>query len=129
MKAHRRGYGVFRLDGHYWLAPRLAYVLTHGDIMPGLCVLHSCDNRRCCNPQHLRLGTLAENNQDRAHKGRTARQYGEKHGNAKLTNADVIAIRSLYARGTFTQRRLGALFHVSQTVVGDIVRRQAWPHI
>lgn len=123
------GYGFFKWRGRQWRAPRVAYHLTHPDFDLRQCVLHRCDNPACCNPQHLFAGTKGDNNRDRAAKGRTRPNFGERHHNSKLTEPDVRAIRHLYATGDFTQHRLGRMFGVTQTVVGDIVRRVAWPHV
>lgn len=49
---------------------RLAYMLFKGEITPGMNVLHSCDVRHCCNPDHLRLGTISDNKQDELQRGR-----------------------------------------------------------
>lgn len=65
------GYGRIKLPGPiYRQAHRVAYELAKGPIPEGMNILHECDNRRCCNPDHLRTGTQAENVQDAMHKGR-----------------------------------------------------------
>ncbi len=68
---HSRGYGIFYLTGHTQiLAHRLALALATGTIPEGAYALHSCDNPPCCNPNHLRWGTQAENMHDAASRGR-----------------------------------------------------------
>lgn len=64
------GYGVLNTRQlKDFTAHRFAYVLAYGD--PGsLHVLHRCDVRTCCNPDHLFLGTIADNNKDMTRKGR-----------------------------------------------------------
>jgi hypothetical protein len=64
------GYGQLMYDGRYQVAHRVAYQLTKGSIPAGLVVMHSCDNPPCVNPDHLSLGTVADNNADRDRKGR-----------------------------------------------------------
>ncbi|MDX1253654.1 MAG: HNH endonuclease signature motif containing protein, partial [Oceanisphaera sp.] len=63
------GYGNLRADKVYRRAHRTAYELCHGNIPDGMCVMHSCDVKLCCNPAHLSVGTLAENTRDAAEKG------------------------------------------------------------
>ncbi|WAX26259.1 hypothetical protein [Ralstonia phage p2106] len=63
-----RGYGLFWFEGKLWQAHRASYKIHHGD--PGEVVMHSCDNTRCVNPEHLESGTQVDNIADRDRKGR-----------------------------------------------------------
>jgi hypothetical protein len=86
----RNGYGLFTVSGRRLGAHRVVYTLIRGEIPEGFCVLHQCDNPGCVNPEHLFLGTNADNVADRNAKGRTARgrdtvppekrARGERHG-------------------------------------------------
>src|SRR5512138_3094264 len=91
-------YGLFNVRlGKSVLAHRVAYELAKEPIPDGMCVLHRCDNPPCVNPDHLFLGTDADNTRDRVQKGRAA--SGERNSQAKLTPALVMAIRRAAARG------------------------------
>ena len=123
------GYGGFKVDGRILLAHRVAWILTYGSIPNGMCALHRCDNQGCCNPKHLFLGTKVDNNADRDRKGRNNCAHGEQQGLSKLTEEQVLEIRSRYAAGDISQRKLGGEFGVSQVTIGAITRRRTWTHI
>uniref|UniRef100_A0A6M3J763 Putative homing endonuclease n=1 Tax=viral metagenome TaxID=1070528 RepID=A0A6M3J763_9ZZZZ len=81
---HHTGYGLITDDDQRQLrAHRVAYEQIHGAIPPGRCVLHRCDNRRCVNPAHLWVGTFADNNMDKIHKGRQNVKSSTAHWNFK----------------------------------------------
>lgn len=72
------GYGKFSVEQQTLRAHRIAWIISFGDIAPGLCVCHTCDQPTCVNPAHLWLGTPTENAADRDRKGRQAK--GETSG-------------------------------------------------
>lgn len=69
----RTGYGNFTMKGRSKHCHRAAYLLLVGSVPPGLQVLHTCDVRHCVNPQHLYLGTHADNMRDKIQRSRQAR--------------------------------------------------------
>ena len=76
---------------------RIAYELSFGGIPKGMWVLHKCDNRMCCNPDHLFLGTYRDNIDDMVSKGRSLK--GEKNVKAVLTENTVRKIKRMLTRG------------------------------
>lgn len=122
----RNGYGQVRADGRNQKAHRLSYTEARGEIPLGMVVMHTCDNRRCVNPNHLRLGTPRENNKDRDIKGRQVSKRGEAHGMSKLREnqaAEIVALRSEINRrvSDFAVR-----FGVSKTTVRDLLAGRSW---
>jgi hypothetical protein len=130
-KAVSNGYGIFGpAFKRVYRAHRFAWVVTHGEITPGLYVLHACDNPPCVRPTHLSLGTQRDNMRDCANKGRVRIDgpKGATHHSAKLTEDQVRAIRARAAAGEM-QRSLAREFSVTDTVVSAIVRRRTWKHL
>ena len=131
---NKKGYGSIGIGGTNFRAHRVAWFITNGPIARkgnhNLCVCHKCDVPSCCNPAHLFLGTIAENVADCKLKGRISHGYshGELNGNSKLTCAQVLEMRSLYAKGS-TATAVAAQFCVSKVLVGHIIKRKLWRHI
>jgi hypothetical protein len=125
-----RGYGCVQKDNArktFLLAHRVSWELYFTSIPAGLCILHRCDNRRCVRPDHLFLGTKADNMADRYAKGRY--EKGEKTGRAKLTEAAVREIRRLFAAGCHNKAALSMQFGVSRPAIRLIVLGKCWKHI
>jgi hypothetical protein len=93
------GHGLFRVNGVLVKAHRFSYEQANGPIPEGLIVRHKCDNPPCVRPDHLELGTRADNNRDRDERGRHVALKGEDHGNAVLTREQVEEIRSATGYG------------------------------
>lgn len=124
----RGGYGQFRIAVKMQRAHRVAYQLYVGEIPDGLCCLHRCDNRLCVRPDHLFLGTQADNVHDCENKSRGIHPTGEKHYCAKLTEEQVKTIRARWldgARGV----DLAIEFGVSQPTISMITTYRVWKHI
>lgn len=121
------GYGQIGIGGYKLeYAHRLAWMLTYGEVPDGLFVLHRCDNRRCCNPMHLFLGTNAGNMADCCMKGRTSR--GELRPQAILTEVDVDTIRKRCEAGE-TCKAIGDEYGIARTTVSGIKHHYSWRHL
>jgi len=88
-------------------------------------VLHKCDNRKCCNPEHFFLGTFRDNMLDAYNKGRKVQAKGSDHVNSKLSPEQVRAIRSRYKQGEL-QVPLSKEFGVTQRAISLIVRGETY---
>ena len=125
--AARGGYGI---TGRRKRAHRVAWEKAFGEIPDGLHVLHRCDNPPCVNPEHLFLGTHADNMRDMCDKGRRkgGAPTGEKNQLSKLRAADVIEMRNLSARGV-RDATLARLYGVVQSTVYSILTNRTWRHV
>lgn len=128
---HDRGdYGLIHISHprkHKYRAHRFSYELANGPIPEGLCVCHRCDNPPCVRPDHLFLGTNAENHADSAAKGRAYRPRGELCGKAKLTAPQVREMRSL--QGRLSHGEIARRFGVHRATVRGILYGLRWKHL
>jgi hypothetical protein len=105
-------------------AHRVAWELSRGTVDEPLKVCHRCDYRACVNPDHLFLGTQAENMIDAVAKGRT--RHGARHRQARLTAATAEEIRSGYEAGGVLQRELAAEYGVGRSTIWAVVNGKTW---
>lgn len=105
------------------LVHRVMWEHENGPIPNGMLVCHKCDIGRCCNPNHLFLGTQQDNQADKVSKQRQAR--GEKVGSALLIESAVIEIRN----SSLPYAVLAAKFGVSKSAIKAVRIRQNWKHI
>jgi hypothetical protein len=143
---HDFGYGrIHHYEGDRLVsgyAHRSSYELAYGAIPDGLFVCHHCDNPRCVRPEHLFLGTQADNIADATRKGR--RGYGQRNGKythpertprgeangeSKLTADQVREIRRRYSAGDVGQRQLAREYGVVKNAIANILHRKTWQHI
>lgn len=120
------GYGQFASGRRYGLssnASRAAWMLAHGPIPSGLYVCHKCDNKLCCNPEHLFLGTQQDNMDDLVAKGRQCK--GESHGKSRLTQTQVEEILKDSRKGKAVAKEYG----ISEGHLSYIKSRRKWSHI
>lgn len=146
--------GVFSKYGKLWLkidserkrftAHRVSYYLSNNIDPLELLVCHKCDNPKCCNPNHLFIGTNRDNVMDMINKGRDWNgkflnefqkntpeliPRGENNGFSKLTNEQVLSIRDTHVNTKISQYNLGKMYGVSRGTIYAIIHRQTWKHI
>lgn len=126
------GYATFHDHGtHSTKAHRFIYEQMFGPIERGLNVCHRCDVRHCVNPEHLFLGTQAENMRDCHRKGRYSSetgQTGSRHHHSKLRESDIPEIRRLREAGV-TFKAIGERYGVRDVTIQNIFNGHTWSHV
>ena len=105
---------------------RFSWILHNGDIPEGLYVCHKCDNPSCCRPDHLFLGTQAQNMADKKSKGRGFIKM--RYCNSKLTAEQIFKIREDYRPHKVTQKILSQQYGVSRENIHYILKGKSWKH-
>jgi len=125
------GYGHWRYKGKTHLCHRLSWMFTNGEISDGLCVCHHCDNPKCVKPDHLFLGTHADNVRDKVTKGRARGKtmFGEDNPASKLDKRQVRRIRHLRKECGFTLSRLAELYDVSIATIHRVIDGTTWSNV
>jgi hypothetical protein len=120
--ARNDGYGTMRFRGKQWGAHRVAYTLFVGEIPGGLIVCHTCDLPRCVNPDHLWLGTPADNTRDAITKNRLVGRRGEQNPACRYPDEVVAVVRKRYAEGGITIKELARTVGMSEAHTSAVVR-------
>jgi hypothetical protein len=118
---HSTGYGEMFHRGKHWKAHRASWTIHFGEIPKGLFVCHKCDNRICSNPEHLFLGTNAENMKDMASKKRAVPR-------ATLTKEQVLEIKKMIKLGV-SSTKIGRDYNVSDVCIHYIKHNKTWKDI
>jgi len=131
-----KGQGIFRFRGKPYSAYQVSYWLAWGfHYLPGLCICHHCDNRRCVNPLHLWIGTLQENFLDCTRKGRRRNGSAQsilrflpeltsdrfKYARRKMKRAQIKRIFALHKKG-YTRAAISREIGETPMLVSRIVR-------
>lgn len=131
-KKSASGYGRIHRRPKWFFAHRLIYTKSFGEIPEGLVVRHRCDQRLCVNPDHLLIGTPADNIADMISRGRMfmktgGSRRGSKNTRAKLTEEMVLEIRELSK--TMSQADIALFFGVGRVAINNICTRKSWGFI
>lgn len=117
------GYGMLKYNGKPERAHRAIWRMYNGGIPDGLLVRHKCDNRLCTNLDHLELGTIQENVQDREDRGRGSK--GESRPGSKLKVSDILSIRE----DLRMYKDIALDYGVSAKTISAIKRRTKWKSV
>jgi hypothetical protein len=118
------GYGRKKRNGKFIPIHRLSYEQNIGPIPKGLFVCHRCDVRSCCNPSHLFLGTIDDNNKDTVKKGRHCR--GEDSPHTTLTNKQVLKIKAHGFKKRGDNIKLAKKYGVKPHTISSILNGKSW---
>lgn len=118
-------YGHLTIQGKLWKAHRLSWTLFRGPIPDGMHVCHKCDVPSCVNPEHLFLGTNADNVADKVRKGRARTIQGSQSHTAKMTEDDVRRIRL----ENWPLKRIEETFGISKNNASKAKLGRTWKHV
>lgn len=125
-KPNGNGYPRINYYGKRILMNRYIFMKFSGNLESNLCVRHTCDNPICINPKHLLKGTKKENSQDMKRRGRST--FGERQGNHKLKEMQVIEIRRDYENGIIPHD-IAKKYNISYQTIIDITRYRSWAYL
>lgn len=125
LSRRKNGYGQVSYGSRNATTHRVAYELSIGEIPKGMVVMHSCDNRACCNPNHLSVGTQRDNIIDMISKGRGSGQAynGCESRNKKIDKSEYPNIKYLLDAGV-TGRDIARRYNVDESTISYIKRNK-----
>ena len=114
------GYGTVQHKKQTQLAHRVSFEVFSGTSAQGMLVCHRCDVPQCVNPDHLFLGTQADNMADMVRKGRASRLNGQRNGRAKISDDQAREVRDLLHLKAFSASEIARSYRVSTSTIGRI---------
>ncbi len=122
----KTGYGVYSINNFTYSVPRLIYnTLRNGYTRDGLVVRHKCDNRACCNINHLEIGTQSENLIDASNRKRL--KFGEENNKTFLSVSQILEIRNSYPEKSTVE--LGKIYKMAASNIREIIIGKSWTQI
>ena len=123
------GYGVIGISGKNVYVHRYSWELHYGGKIPAdKCVCHHCDNPRCVRPDHLFVGSQADNMKDMISKGRDRKAIGIAAGKTKLTPEKILEIR-MWLFLKYSIRTIASRYGVGKSAIQDISSGKTWSHV
>ncbi len=117
------GYTYLKRNGKSQGTHCYLYKITKGEIKKGNVIMHMCNTPQCINPEHLEQGTRQDDTNHKVLSGRHC--YGEKHPRAKLTEEQVMMIRSSEEKGVKLGKELG----YDSSAISKIRKNKRWKHL
>lgn len=127
--ALRNGYGAIKHEKVILSAHVVAFRIAKGEIPDGMLVTHSCDNRQCCNPDHLFAGTVTQNNVEMQERRKICMIRGEQIPWSILTESIVRSILALKVAEKLGERRIARRLGLKHSTVKNVVYRKTWKHV
>jgi hypothetical protein len=128
MGSQIKGYGQKSCSYKSYAAHRIAYYLHYNEWPNGMMVLHICNNKLCCNPHHLKLGTSYENIQDAKKDGLIIPLLGENHPSTYITNKQCLEIVDKIKNGV-SCAKIVKEYNIKNSVVYHIKHGYSWKHL